>query len=89
MQQLLLENGTWNEGLILDNFPQQVAETILATNPLAGEDELIWSLNTGGRYSVASSYKVALCFFQLFLDALPDYMQDKSIWNQIWSLKVP
>ena len=84
----MLDNGTLNEGLILDNFPQQVAEQIVAITPSGEKDELIWNLSRGGRYSVASGYRVALSFYQPPLDALPGYMQDKSIWNLIWSLKV-
>ena len=63
---LFLEHGNWNEELVRAKFPANIADRNLALQPSTSDDELVWSPNNGGKYTVASGYKVAFnCFHPL------------------------
>ena len=63
VKQLMNEDGSWNVDLIDANFPQDVAMQIRKISPSGLEDKLRWCLNKGGRFTVASGYKMALAFY--------------------------
>lgn len=61
VRDLIFEEGLWKEEVILENFLESVAKTILNT-PMGGilsPDEIIWNHDERGMFSVKSAYHLA------------------------------
>ena len=82
-------NNSWNAYLIYSNFPIDIANLILATSPSGRKDKLTQCFNKGGKYSIASRYKIAYSFFHTPSEVLLGFMWNKRLWSSIWSIQVP
>ena len=89
VHQLMQQDGSQDTKLIRANFPQLIANQILAITPTGSDDSRIWNLNQGANYTVSSGYKLAFGFFQPLIEVFPAYMRNKEMCQSIWSFKVP
>ena len=81
----------WNEELIDQSFYSWKVEIIksIPVSKYAAADALIWHLSTNGEYTVRSAYKL-LVGLQLQGQASSSNVEvGKSLWNNIWKLRVP
>ena len=76
----MLENRTRNVELVQAHFP---AESILSISTSEADDEMVWCLNPGGKYSISSGYKLAFELFHPPIDVFLDYMKSKDIWTLV------
>ena len=79
VHQLMQQNGSRHIELIRANFPKLITDKILAITPTGSDDNKIWSLNRGGKYTVSSGYKVAFGFFQPPIEVFLAYMRNKEL----------
>ena len=89
VKQLIRDDGCWNEDMIRDQFLPEIADSILLKQPTGEKDELLWSMNKNGVYSVVSGYDVAFSFFHPPTESLPFFFADKKSWSAVWDLKAP
>ena len=75
--------------MIRDQFLPEIADSILLKQPTGEKDELLWSMNKNGVYSVVSGYDVAFSFFHPPTESLPFFFADKKSWSAVWDLKAP
>ncbi|CAN1248831.1 Putative ribonuclease H protein At1g65750 [Linum perenne] len=82
----MLETREWDVELLEHVFEQADVEAIISTTTLVGRgaDEIIWTADKQGEYSVKSGYKVYMnrCVNRLALNRSGD-------WSRIWQLKLP
>ncbi|CAN1763601.1 hypothetical protein LINPERHAP1_LOCUS8901 [Linum perenne] len=80
------ETREWDVELLEHVFEQADVEAIISTTTLVGRgaDEIIWTADKQGEYSVKSGYKVYMnrCVNRLALNRSGD-------WSRIWQLKLP
>ncbi|KAL9419174.1 hypothetical protein AB3S75_037017 [Citrus x aurantiifolia] len=76
-------HGGWNwsafEHLLPNSILMQIA-SIMPHNPLLGVDQIFWSYEPSGHFTVRSAYKL-LCQLEL--------IATDNAWNQAWSWKGP
>ena len=86
------ENGDWNLDLIHQTFLQDDATSILSI-PLSRhkpQDRMIWAYTPKGRFTVNSTYKVAISITQTSRLAKTFHDSEQSqFWCKLWDLHVP
>ncbi|KAL4356233.1 hypothetical protein AHAS_Ahas09G0066200 [Arachis hypogaea] len=89
VKDLFSENKEWNQRLVSEVFPTEVAQQILTIFPGEGPDKVQWLFNNSKCYDVASGYRISYLFFHEPIDLCPAYMQQRGIWAQLWNLLTP
>lgn len=87
---LLDENFAWKEESIRQNFSPLDAEDILNTalgNRLS-KDEIIWSMDKKGIFSVKSAYHLAMSINNSSLASPSSISNGRKMWKCLWKTKV-
>lgn len=90
VSQLLLDNGLWDEALILDRFFPIDAEAILRQlRGRAQSDFWAWEPEKFGVYTVRSAYKLVFTRKSEALFVQQPSSSDDGPWKKIWKLEIP
>ncbi|KAK2991589.1 hypothetical protein RJ640_000960 [Escallonia rubra] len=83
-----IKNGTWNESLLRNIFPDHVTEHILDIFVSQGgcPDKVIWTANPTGIFSVSSAYNLQYAHKHLDISIPSD---SSTVWKNLWALQVP
>ncbi|KAL4365576.1 hypothetical protein AHAS_Ahas07G0119900 [Arachis hypogaea] len=85
----MIEHKEWNYQSIIAQFSLEIAQAILQTEIIEGEDKPNWSLERRDLYTFASGYKVAHQFYHPPLEVLSAQCKSKKLWSSLWNLKCP
>ncbi|XP_015956845.1 uncharacterized protein LOC107481144 [Arachis duranensis] len=80
VKDLITEDRNWNQNLIQELFPQDVANRILSVKIQQSRDKLQWDLNKSKQYDTVSGYRIGYLFYHPPLELCPNYMQQKKPW---------